>query len=329
MKIRKKTLVFVSFALAFASLESYSSSQKVKNVNEDYVEIVEEADCLFAKHYNPRSLGEGLNSLEFKKSVSSQGEEGFEDEEVVQITKDYWRIALESLYSDLDDYQKKTLEDLRYQNTEFEYAFDALTGVEEEYVEDEVEELKSKTTSLNNKIMKIIGAGTASAAFAMLSSMISGILSSSWIPFVGWAIAIVLVAALIIYIVADWSYIREGFDDFIAKAKNKNPRIANLLSEAKDKAEKEAKDNPDVAEDATKPSKMREQLEKDKKLKREIDYVDDADESRKVKPHVHFKDGTSLNWDGTIHDKGHGKPSPSRYVWDWLHRNGWCQNGIK
>ena len=49
----------------------------------------------------------------------------------------------------------------------------------------------------------------------------------------------------------------------------------------------------------------------------------------KGQPHVHFKDGTSLNRDGTIHDKGHGRPNPSSKVWDWLHKHGWCQNGIK
>lgn len=46
-------------------------------------------------------------------------------------------------------------------------------------------------------------------------------------------------------------------------------------------------------------------------------------------PHVHFKDGTALNRDGTIHDKHSGTPRPSRDTWDWLHKNGWCLNGIK
>lgn len=54
--------------------------------------------------------------------------------------------------------------------------------------------------------------------------------------------------------------------------------------------------------------------------------VHKGEPSRGVKPHVHFTDDTSLNNAGTIHDKGHGRPNPPRYVWDWLHRNGWCQN---
>lgn len=49
--------------------------------------------------------------------------------------------------------------------------------------------------------------------------MVAGINSSSWIPFVGWAVAAVLVASLVIYIVANWSYVREGFNSFIETLK--------------------------------------------------------------------------------------------------------------
>ena len=61
---------------------------------------------------------------------------------------------------------------------------------------------------------------------------------------------------------------------------------------------------------------------------KDVKRVDNAHDS-KGQPNVHFKDGTSLNRDGTIHDKGHGRPNPSSKVWDWLHKHGWCQNGIK
>ena len=43
-------------------------------------------------------------------------------------------------------------------------------------------------------------------------------------------------------------------------------------------------------------------------------------------PHVHFKDGTSLKQDGTIHDKHKGIPNPSNKVKDWLKNNGWKVN---
>ena len=44
------------------------------------------------------------------------------------------------------------------------------------------------------------------------------------------------------------------------------------------------------------------------------------------KPHVHFSDGTSLNYDGTIHDKLGGIPKLTRAIRNWLEKNGWKGN---
>ena len=41
------------------------------------------------------------------------------------------------------------------------------------------------------------------------------------------------------------------------------------------------------------------------------------------KIHAHFKDGTSLNIDGTIHDASHGIPKLTKQVSDWLIGKGW------
>jgi hypothetical protein len=47
------------------------------------------------------------------------------------------------------------------------------------------------------------------------------------------------------------------------------------------------------------------------------------------KDHVHFKDETAINKDGTIHDEGHGIPNLNKKLLDWLNINGWCLNGVK
>ena len=39
--------------------------------------------------------------------------------------------------------------------------------------------------------------------------------------------------------------------------------------------------------------------------------------------HAHFKDGTSLNIDGTIHDELNGIPKLTNEMKDWLVSNGW------
>lgn len=44
---------------------------------------------------------------------------------------------------------------------------------------------------------------------------------------------------------------------------------------------------------------------------------------------LHFKDGTAINKDGSIHDDGKGVPNLSNKVLDWLNKNGWCLNGLK
>ena len=40
-------------------------------------------------------------------------------------------------------------------------------------------------------------------------------------------------------------------------------------------------------------------------------------------PHIHFKDGTSINMDGTIHDKINGIPTITKQIKIWLEDNGW------
>ncbi|QAA33761.1 RHS repeat-associated core domain-containing protein [Clostridium manihotivorum] len=55
---------------------------------------------------------------------------------------------------------------------------------------------------------------------------------------------------------------------------------------------------------------------------REVDRVDKPHVSGQ-KPHVHFKDGTFLNNDGTIHDAHKGTPKPNNKTKKWLNKKGW------
>ena len=41
------------------------------------------------------------------------------------------------------------------------------------------------------------------------------------------------------------------------------------------------------------------------------------------KPHVRFKDGTSMNNDGTVHDKKNGIPNLTKDVKNWLKKHNW------
>ena len=46
-------------------------------------------------------------------------------------------------------------------------------------------------------------------------------------------------------------------------------------------------------------------------------------------PHVHFTDGTAINFDGTIHDAGNGVPKLTNKVKKWLADNGWPTESVE
>lgn len=56
-----------------------------------------------------------------------------------------------------------------------------------------------------------------------------------------------------------------------------------------------------------------------------MDRVDGA-HTEGQQPHVHFKDGTSLNQDGTVHDAHKGTPNLTNSTRKWLEENGWKGN---
>jgi hypothetical protein len=71
----------------------------------------------------------------------------------------------------------------------------------------------------------------------------------------------------------------------------------------------------------TSPGGLQKQVEKGQAPK-DVDRVDKPHVPGQ-KPHVHFKDGSSLNNDGTVHDAHRGNPDPSNKTIDWLNKNGW------
>ncbi|MBB2486349.1 RHS repeat-associated core domain-containing protein [Mitsuaria sp. WAJ17] len=76
------------------------------------------------------------------------------------------------------------------------------------------------------------------------------------------------------------------------------------------------------AVERTGASKMQKAVERGQAPKG-IERVDKAHDAPGAKDHVHFKDGTSMNHDGTIHDAHKGTPSPTNKESKWLENNGW------
>ena len=108
--------------------------------------------------------------------------------------------------------------------------------------------------------------------------------------------------------------------------KSENQKAGNVRQQLESNAQATAPNPmpPDDDENKKKPSSQN-QLQKQGErgqAPRDVDRVDKPHQKGQ-QPHVHFKDKTSLNQDGTVHDAHNGIPSPSNEVKNWLRNNGW------
>ncbi|PHM75348.1 RHS repeat-associated core domain-containing protein [Xenorhabdus cabanillasii JM26] len=71
----------------------------------------------------------------------------------------------------------------------------------------------------------------------------------------------------------------------------------------------------------SKPTVMQKEVERGQ-APREIERVDKGHIPGQ-EPHVHYKDGTSSNQSGGIHDAHKGVPNPTRKAIEWLRDHGW------
>lgn len=103
---------------------------------------------------------------------------------------------------------------------------------------------------------------------------------------------------------------------FAGRAKNDADRLKDSMEEWLDGDE-----DGSNSKTITSQSQMQKQVERGQAPK-EVDRVDKPHVPGQ-QPHVHFKDGTSLNQDGTIHDAHRGIPNISNNVREWITQNGW------
>lgn len=74
----------------------------------------------------------------------------------------------------------------------------------------------------------------------------------------------------------------------------------------------------------TSSNQMQEQVNRGKAPK-EVDRVDSGNPNiPNSKDHIHFKDGTALNYDGTPSHIGNGFPCITKAIRDWILSNNWC-----
>lgn len=109
-----------------------------------------------------------------------------------------------------------------------------------------------------------------------------------------------------------------------AKAQETKQRRYNEFAQKK-LAESRAPTSEEIAAHARAHSqsrknanKMNQQIQRGRPGTRGIERVDKGDPSCGEKPHVHFQDKTSLNFDGSIHKKSNGAPNPTNDQKAWL-----------
>ena len=85
-----------------------------------------------------------------------------------------------------------------------------------------------------------------------------------------------------------------------------------------------SKNGNDTSKKPTSQNQMQKQVEKGQ-APREVDRVDSS-HTKGQQPHIHFKDGTAINQDGTVHDLHKGIPNITNEILKWLEKNGWKAN---
>ena len=278
-KIKILTLIAITLGISLTFLKPLSTGKELKYFVEDCNGLVEDANKLFNEYYNPNEYYSNNNSCDLIRKSSLKKLNNSSEVNHLDNDKQYWTIFIENMYQDLSEENKKTFIDIKNNTPKFELAFSILTGEDNVETKSEpnkeinINGVKKKITKINTNIKRLIGAGSAAIAFSTISSTVAGINASSLIPFVGWAVAAVLVASLIIYIVANWSYVKESFNSFVETLKRSYSRVAGLLNKAADHVKEESKNNPDVADDPTSRNQTQKQVENGQALK-EVDRVD-------------------------------------------------------
>ena len=101
--------------------------------------------------------------------------------------------------------------------------------------------------------------------------------------------------------------------------------ICEAVENSKSESDSKPKEAPKSVTEGEKkneqssPGKMQKEVERGQAPKN----VKSVHNPSNGKPHIHFKDGTSMNNDGTPHDKGNGIPKLTKETKKWLEKHNW------
>lgn len=295
---------------------------------EDYVDI----DYFANLEYSTKEMVNSIQKLNYS----------LEQEESVNIDNEQYLALADSITNIFDDLSSEEYEVFKTLAEEDTEIAEMLELVENGFEIPSNAELCSSNTA-NNVIKLSAGVMTigtilsgqqvCQAGIVAIKGAFNSMIATLKAFFVPNVVKGVIITAAILVIatvvVVNWNKIEPVFNQivnvFVDNAKKLASTVANVFNSIYQTATKSK--SKDVADNATSQNQMQKQVVKGQAPK-EVDRVD-KDHTGYGQDHVHFKDGTAINKDGTVHDDGHGKPNLSNKVLDWLNKNGWCLNGLK
>lgn len=281
-----------------------------------------------------------VNEIQKLSNVESSDEEiydeiSFDEEQYYALTE-----SITGIFSELTTEEYEVFETLAEDDEDIREMLTMVENGFEEYDESSqvsYEVATSNVVKLSAAVMTIgsilSGQQVCQAAIIAIKGAFNSMVATLKAFFVPTSVKAVIVTAAILVlttvVIVNWNKIKPVFNQivnvFVDNAKKLATTVRNVFNTIYQSAKKS--EDKDVSDNASSPNQMQKQVEKGQ-APDEVDRVDKAHD-KYGQDHVHFKDGTSINKDGTIHDKGKGTPKLTRKVLDWLNKNGWCLNGLK
>ena len=241
-KLRFGVLLSLSLLMTGGSLRYKPIENEIENITQEVEDCInEEIQVVLERRYNDTNANTTY-IIDEVNELSNRDEEISKQEISNEIIKD--------IYVGFDEDVKIEIEKLKEDNPDIDLIYKMFRGenysLEDYPIETPIftgNETKQILNSSFRKLNAAISIALPSYILASMTSCISGACSASWIPFVGWAVAAVLIVALIVIIAVKCDTIKRTFDDIKAYFMAKFARISELIASTMDQAKKENQRN--------------------------------------------------------------------------------------
>lgn len=336
MKLIKKIITgLFSFSLLFTNFKSTCNTISNNDNSIEQIDTIENVEDLIDaslddvnSKINDYIDFEFFSSFEYKENnnfslstLSTNNIEGLKYTETKKIVG--------KIFSQLSDEEYQIIKDFSNENEEIN---DMLNLMDNNFSYNEINCIYIKKSAIAALSATLSGIGLSSASATIIKGSFYTTLNTIKAFFIPTPIKIILITSAILVltsvIVINWNIIKTNFNNIVYIFSSVAGRFVSTIVKVFNNIYKISNENnSNVSKNPTSANQLQKQVER-KQAPKEVDRVDNS-HSNNGQPHVHFKDGTSINQDGSIHDKHNGTPKLSNKVKEWLNKNGWCLNGLR